>query len=50
VQDEVRQYKEVRRGVVIQLESLRRHSYCALIAESPADSEPPTLSDVLDIL
>ena len=50
MQDEVRQYEEVRRGVMIQLKSLGRHPYRALIAESSADSEPPTPPEVLEIL
>jgi len=50
VQDEVRQYEEARRGVVIQLESLERHPYRASIAESPAGSELSTLPEVLEIL
>jgi len=50
VQDEVRQYEEARRGVVIQLESLESHPYRASIAESPAGSELSTLPEVLEIL
>ena len=50
VQDEVRQYEEARRGVVIQLESLERHPYRASIAKSPAGSELSTLPEVLEIL
>ena len=50
VQDEVRQYEEAIRGVVIQLESLERHPYLAFIVENPADSELWSLPEVLKIL
>jgi len=50
VQDEVRQYEEARRGVVIQLESLERHPYLAFKVENPTDSELWSLPEVLRIL
>ena len=50
VQDEVRQYKEAVRGVVIQLESLERHPHLAFIVENPADSALWSLPEVLLIL
>ena len=50
VQDEVRQYEEAIRGVVIQLESLERHPYLAFTVENPADSVLWPPPEVLRIL
>ena len=50
MQDEVRQYEEARRGVVIQTALLGRRPYRAIIAESPTDSELWSLPGVLRIL
>ena len=50
VQDEVRQYEEAIRGVVIQLESLERQPYLAFIVENTADPELWSLPGVIKIL
>ena len=50
VQDEVGQYEEATRGVVVQLKSLERHPYLAFTVEGSADYELWPLPGVLKIL